>query len=211
MFWDAVAGIYPIFETIYNGGVNRALCELTAAYIDSGDAVLDCACGTGMLTKAAAPRCRRIIATDFSAGMLRAAKKHCADCRNLSFRQADITRLPIKDSCFDKVIAGNVLHILDDPLAALRELSRVCKEDGLLLLPTYMNKTASGSEGPLISILSKAGADFKRQFNFQSYEQFLRDAGFADITISRIIGRVPCALAAVRNNKPFSGVQGGST
>ena len=43
------------------------------------------------------------------------------------------------DNSFDKVVAGNVIHLLDNPSEALNELLRVCKPGGKLIIPTYIN------------------------------------------------------------------------
>ena len=78
MFWDIAANFYDIFEKYYNGEVNRKLALQVAEFIEKDDRVLECACGTGMITKAIAPKCRELIATDYSEGMLRQAKRNCA-------------------------------------------------------------------------------------------------------------------------------------
>ena len=150
MFWDRIAGIYNLFEDVYNGKVNQSVSAAVAGFIHPDDIVLECACGTGLLTKAIAPNCKRILATDFSGGMLRQTAKNCAKYRNVTVRKADITALKCKDSRFDKVVAGNVIHLLDDPQAALKELSRVCKPDGMIILPTYINRQNTGS--PTLSV-----------------------------------------------------------
>ena len=110
MFWDFAAGFYQIFEDIINGKVNRALCEAVAAQIQPQDIVLECACGTGMISKVIAPRCRHLTATDFSVGMLRQTKKTCAAFRNVTVKKADILHLKAPDHCFDAVVAGNVIR-----------------------------------------------------------------------------------------------------
>lgn len=71
MFWDFAAVFYGIFEDAVNGKVNRRLCACVAAQIHPRDIVLECACGSGMITRAIAPRCKHLTATDFSVGMLR--------------------------------------------------------------------------------------------------------------------------------------------
>ncbi len=76
MFWDKVAGVYELFD-IYNGKVNRQLCIEVADMMESSDRVLECACGTGMITKHIAGRCGEVVATDFSIGMLKRTRKHC--------------------------------------------------------------------------------------------------------------------------------------
>lgn len=50
MFWDTIAGVYDLFENIYNGKVNKKLCREVAELISAEDEVFECACGTGMLT-----------------------------------------------------------------------------------------------------------------------------------------------------------------
>ena len=198
MFWDRVAGVYDIFVNVINRKTHRSLKKIMAAQIDPGDDVLECACGTGLLSAVIAPGCRHLTATDFSAKMVQKAKKNCAAFSNISFAQADITALPYPDACFDKVVAGNVIHLLDEPLKALRELNRVCKDDGLLIIPTYMNKNENGDPGKLSSTLDKAGADFKREFTVDSYRQFLSGAGYEDVRVTLAEGRIPCAVAVMR-------------
>lgn len=71
--------------------------------------------------------------------MLKKAKKKCKKLNNVEFVWADITHLNYEDGSFDKVVAGNVIHLLDDPYSALKELERVCRVGGQLIIPTYIN------------------------------------------------------------------------
>ena len=57
-----------------------------------------------------------------------------------SLPSADILHLDYPDESFDKVIAANVIHLLDEPLKALSELDRVCRKGGSIIIPTYMNR-----------------------------------------------------------------------
>ena len=70
MFWDRVAGVYDLFANYYNAGTHRVLCKEVASLVSSDDEVLECACGTGLLTRHIAPACKHIVATDFSEKML---------------------------------------------------------------------------------------------------------------------------------------------
>ena len=106
--------------------------------------------------------------------------------------------LPYPDSSFDIVMAGNVVHLLDEPLKALAELERVCKPSGKIIIPTYMSKKASVKSNAFTQTAQKAGADFKRQFSFDSYKQFFGEAGFMEGQYKLIEGRIPCAVAVVR-------------
>ena len=197
MFWDNVAGVYDLFVNVVNARAHRALRERVAEQIHPGDAVLECACGTGMLSAAIAPVCGRLVATDFSERMLARARKNCAEYGNIDFEFADITALKYPDGSFDAVVAGNVLHLLDQPLKALGELNRVCRPGGRLVIPTYMNRDSRGNTSGFASAVGRAGADFKRQFTVESYRQFFLDAGYGDVTVVLCEGRVPCAVAVM--------------
>lgn len=129
--------------------------------------------------------------------MLEYAKKNCSSYSNITFEQADITALPYPDERFDKVIAANVINLLDDPFTALEELNRVCRTDGKLIIPTYMNKDRTGENSRFSEVIGQAGADFKRQFTTESYERFFRDAGYDDVQIFLAEGRIPCAAAVM--------------
>ena len=197
MFWDNVAAIYDIFVNVVNRKTHQKLKEIVSDLIDPDDTVLECACGTGLLSSVIAAKCRELTATDFSMKMLKKAEKNCSSFRNITFAQADITALPYPDGSFDKIVAGNVIHLLDNPLTALHELNRVCKDGGTLIIPTYMNWNAKGKTSGFSRAVEKAGADFKRQFTMESYVQFFRDAGYHGVHVILADGRIPCAVAVM--------------
>lgn len=159
MFWDKAAGLYDLFENIYNGKVNRQLCIEVADMMEDSDRVLECACGTGMITKCMAPKC--------------------------------------KDEAFDKVVAGNVIHLLDEPYAALAELERVCKKGGKIIIPTYVNNENGGKPNMFVKILERFGAGFKCQFNYETYKDFFAKAGYSDVEYKLVQGKMPCAIAVI--------------
>jgi len=198
MFWDRVAGVYDVFVNVINRKTHHMLKEIVSALIEADDTVLECACGTGLLSAVMAPKCRQLTATDYSERMLKKAEKNCRTFRNITYDQADITALPCPDGSFDKVVAGNVIHLLDDPLTALGELDRVCKDGGMLIIPTYMNKDSKGKTSGFAGAVGKAGADFKRQFTVDSYRKFFRNAGYSDVKVTLADGRIPCAVAVMK-------------
>ena len=198
MFWDNVAGIYDVFVDIINGKAHKELRRIVGELITSKDDVLECACGTGLLSVVIAEKCAHLTATDFSQKMLEKAKQNCAAYRNVTFTRADIMKLDFQDNCFDKVVAGNVIHLLDEPLKALTELDRVCRPGGQLIIPTYMNKDRKGKTSGFASVVGKAGADFKRQFTVDSYRLFFHEAGYEDVQITVADGRIPCAVAVMK-------------
>ncbi|MDE6213452.1 MAG: class I SAM-dependent methyltransferase [Lachnospiraceae bacterium] len=196
MFWDKVSGLYDLFETIYNGKVYRGLGERVAEEIGQNDVVLECACGTGAISQYIAPKCRQLIATDFSIGMLRQTAKKCGKFQNIKVKRADMTNLNCRDNRFDKVVAGNVIHLLEDPHAAIKELVRVCKVGGKIIVPTYIN-ASEGVNQKAVRLLELAGANFKRQFTMDSYKEFFEAAGYQNVEYSIVDGRMPCAVEVI--------------
>ena len=201
MFWDSVAGVYDLFVNVVNRRTHLALRKIVADLIKPGDRVLECACGTGLLTEVIAQKCAHLTATDFAPKMLARAKKNCAAFGNIDFECADITALKYADNRFDAVVAGNVIHLLDEPMKALDELDRVCRPGGRLIIPTYMNRDKRGKTSSFASAVGKAGADFKRQFTVESYRQFFQDAGYRDVSVQLAEGRIPCAVAVMNKRE----------
>lgn len=197
MFWDRAAGLYDIFENWYNGKVNREIVKQVSTLIDNDDRVLECACGTGMISKGIATNCKELIATDFSDGMLKQAKKNCRDFANVKIKKANIMTIKCRNEGFDKVVAGNVIHLLDQPYDALNELLRVCKKGGKVIIPTYVNMENAGEPSLFIRCLEKFGANFKKQFDFRSYKAFFEAANIKNIEYKLIEGKMPCAIAII--------------
>ena len=173
MFWDRVAPLYDFFENTFNRAVYDGTGVAVAQLVGLEDEVLECACGTGAISTFLAPICKRLVATDFSEGMLKQARKKLAKYRNATVERADITCLHYEDASFDIVIAGNVIHLLPDPGAVMRELERVVRPGGTIVVPTYVKHRPS-KQGIIPKILAKLGADFKEQFDVDS----LRDRFF---------------------------------
>lgn len=197
MFWDRVAWVYDVFAKGINRKANQRMCAVVGELISPMDEVLECACGTGLLSEVIAPRCRRLVATDFSEKMLKRAKKKGKRWENTRFEQADLLHLSYPDQRFDVVVAANVIHLLDEPYRALKELDRVCRRGGKIIIPTYLNQTDQGTTNTVSDAIGKAGADFKRAFTWDSYPQFFADAGYEDVTYTLCPGRIPCAVAVL--------------
>ena len=79
MFWDQVAGVYDIFVNVINRKTHKILKEIMSDLIEPDDVVLECACGTGLLSAVIAQKCRRLTATDFSGKMLKKADAQCIE------------------------------------------------------------------------------------------------------------------------------------
>ena len=83
---------------------------------------------------------------------------------------------------------------------ALQELERVVKPGGKIIIPTYINM--SRNTGTIaVKFISLLGADFKRQFDLDSYKKFFSDMGYSDVAYHVVDGRMPCAIAIITKRK----------
>lgn len=95
-----------------------------------GLAVLDLGCGTGRHAVWLASAGARVVAVDFSAGMLAEAMRKPGAAR-VSFLRHDLHRpLPLKSACFDRVVSGLVLEHLADLESFFTEIARVLRPGG---------------------------------------------------------------------------------
>ena len=197
MFWNRISGIYDFVENTFNGKVNRDIAQYVANLMTEDDNVLECACGTGMFSLPIARRCKSLTATDFADKMLRQAQNKCKDLPNILFELADITRLNYDDESFDKVVAANVIHLLDNPSAAMSELMRVCKTGGFVIIPTYINESTK-SASAAAKFFNILGANFKHEFSAATYQEFFKEMGYNVSEYYVADGRMPCCAAIIR-------------
>lgn len=198
MIWDKLSPFYDFFENIYNGKCYKGIAEKIKEYVTEDDIVLECACGTGLLTVPMAQKCKKLIATDYSVGMLRQTKRKVAKYSNTKVRKTNILELPFKDDKFDVVVAANVIHLLDETDKAISELKRVCKPNGKIILPTYINNEKKNAV-IAAKLLSIFGVEFKRQFSLASYKEFIASHNISQVEYSIVEGRMPCAFAIITN------------
>ncbi|MGA7671567.1 MAG: methyltransferase domain-containing protein [Nitrolancea sp.] len=96
--------------------------------------VLEVAVGTGQNLLHYPPECH-ITAVDVSDGMLRIARQRARDADlDVQFGQMDAEHLDFPDAAFDTVTSSLSTCTFPDPIAALKEMKRVCRPDGRILL-----------------------------------------------------------------------------
>jgi SAM-dependent methyltransferase len=108
--------------------------------LSPGDAVLETACGTGILTEhlqRASAGSVEIVATDVSEPMLEVARGMRGQLDGVRFEQADAAELPFEDDGFDAVACQFGLMFLPDKPAAVREARRVLRPGGRLVLSVW--------------------------------------------------------------------------
>ncbi len=130
-FFDAVAGEWEKRGALFENGQARQ--RAVASLLEDELVLADLGCGTGYMARALAPFAGRLICVDPSPGMLAEARKqlaHVPEGTTVEYRQGDFDRLPFEDGELDGAVAGMVLHHLERPDRALREMFRVLKPGG---------------------------------------------------------------------------------
>lgn len=130
--WDEIRALH-----IADEAVERALLEALPA--DGAGDLLDIGTGTGRMLSVMANRARRAVGIDYSREMLSVARTNLdrEGLRHVQVRQGDIAMLPLADASFDVAVMHQVLHYVQSPPAAFRELARVLRPDGRLLIADF--------------------------------------------------------------------------
>ena len=155
-----------------------------------GKEVLELATGPGLLAKRIAPVTKRMLATDYSEGMIAEAKKGACP-KNLRFEVADAMDLPYADASFDAVIIVNALHLLPEPERALREIARVLRPDGILIAPNFVKKRERFVDCCWEAVLRLVGVRFEHQWTAGEYLAFFRDNGWEPLFYKEMQARMP--------------------
>ena len=115
------------------------------ALVATGQRVLDVGCGPGALTAELVKRLGPVAASavDPSEPFVAAARERHP---GVDVQRAAAEDLPFEDKAFDAALAQLVVHFMADPIAGLREMARVTREDGVVAACVWDH---AGGKGPL--------------------------------------------------------------
>ncbi|HEX5093658.1 MAG TPA: methyltransferase domain-containing protein [Burkholderiales bacterium] len=125
---------------------------LEAARVARGRQVLDVACGTGVLALAAAARGAAVTGLDMNPGMLAVARRHRSD---VAWREGRAESLPFEDASFDAVLCQFGLMFFEDRVAALREMRRVLRPGGRLVLAVWATLAETPGYAAMVELLRR--------------------------------------------------------
>ena len=131
--FDTVAESYDRTNDLLSFGQDRLWRKkvLKAVNPQPGQTILDLAAGTGSSSVVFAKEGVKVIASDFSEGMLAVGRKRHPE---LEFVYADATKLPFKDASVDAVTISFGLRNVNEPKTALKEMLRVLKPGGTVVI-----------------------------------------------------------------------------
>jgi demethylmenaquinone methyltransferase/2-methoxy-6-polyprenyl-1,4-benzoquinol methylase len=153
--FDDVAPRYDLTNDVLSLGQDRRWRHQVIDAVDPkpGELVLDLAAGTGTSSQPFLDRGATVVPCDFSVGMLRVGKQAKP---HLPFVAGDGTRLPFADDTFDAVTISFGLRNIVDPDAGLRELRRVTRPGGRLVVCEFSSPTWAPFRTVYIEYLMKA-------------------------------------------------------
>ncbi len=153
--FDAVARRYDVTNDVLSLGQDRRWRRevIDAVAPRPGEKVLDLAAGTGTSSQPFADRGAWVVPCDFSLGMLDVGK---AARPGLPFTAGDGTRLPFADDTFHAVTISFGLRNIVDPVAGLREMRRVTRPGGRLVVCEFSHPTWSPVRRAYLEYLMKA-------------------------------------------------------
>jgi demethylmenaquinone methyltransferase / 2-methoxy-6-polyprenyl-1,4-benzoquinol methylase len=160
--FDGVAGRYDRTNTVLSFGRDRSWRRATrhALGLRRGERVLDLAAGTGVSTEELARSGASAVGVDLSLGMLRAGRLRRPAVTLLA---GDALALPFKDAAFDAVTISFGLRNLVDPVAGLRELSRVTRPGGRLVVCEFSHPTWTPFRTAYLGYLMRALPEVARR------------------------------------------------
>jgi phosphatidylethanolamine/phosphatidyl-N-methylethanolamine N-methyltransferase len=145
--YDRIAKVYDFFfGAILQPGRKRAVATIHSR---PGLRVLELGIGTG-LTAPLYSRDWSVVGVDLSPAMLSQAQKRIAELQltnAVRLLQADGARLPFDDESFDVVLVPYVMSVVPDPIGVARELRRVCRPSGqIILLNHFLSQDSLGAK-----------------------------------------------------------------
>ncbi len=153
--FDGVAARYDRTNTILSFGQDRIWRKETRLALDlkPGEAVLDLGAGTGVSTQELARSGAFAAGADLSQGMLRVGRQARPEVPLLA---ADALALPFADDSFDAVTISLALRNIVDPDAALREMARVTRPGGRLVVCEFSHPVFAPFRGAYLGYLMRA-------------------------------------------------------
>lgn len=180
-----------IFGKIMERGRKTAMGLLDA---QANAKILEIGVGTGLTIGLYPPDCT-IVGIDISEKMLARARKRAMKAQNgndITFKVMDALNLDFEDNTFDAVIASYVITTVNDPVKACREMKRVCKKGGQIIVVNH-----SMSENGFLRKLEEMISPLCWRIGFATDVNVVEPLKLNGISIDRVVDVNPFKLYKV--------------
>ena len=178
VFWNRVAHRYAAMP-MRNPDAWQETLVRTQGLLSNGDLVMELGCGTGSTAVRLAPHVAAYTATDDASEMIAIATQRGEGIASLKFAHARPGDGSLPPGTFDAILAFNLLHLLPDLPAALKEVHGMIKPTGLLITKTPCLGGIYQGLWPLIRALQALGkAPPLRFISPTRLENMIREVGF---------------------------------
>jgi ubiquinone/menaquinone biosynthesis C-methylase UbiE len=193
------AGGYQAHTAAFMGPSARLL--VAGADVGAGDAVLDLACGTGLVARAALPRVTpggRVAGADINPTMLAVARSSGAS--GIEWFESPAETLPFDDATFSHVLCQQGFQFFTDPTAAAGEARRVLGPGGVLAATVWATPGSNPYIETQLDLLAQLDPTLAASVQAatppdadQLLESIATDAGFASVSLSLLEHQVEIA------------------
>jgi len=144
-------------------------------------AVLDVACGPGILSAAIAKTAREVVAFDLTPEMLKKARQRCSETglANVSFLEGNATELPFANGAFDAVVTRLSVHHFDRPGRVMSEIFRVLRRGGHFVIADVISSEVPAEAQLQNAIEILRDPSHVRMLPGSELTSLIRQAGFA--------------------------------
>ncbi|WP_422924816.1 class I SAM-dependent methyltransferase [Singulisphaera sp. PoT] len=157
---------------------------LRASAVQPTDAVLDVACGPGLVATAFAKFAQHVTGIDLTPAMIEQARELQASrgLTNVDWRVGDVTALPFEDAAFDLVFTRYSFHHMLEPRRVLDEMVRVGKPGGrVVVVDVYSRDPEQGEAYDRVETLRDPS--HVRALGLGEFADLFRDAGLVDVEV----------------------------
>jgi ubiquinone/menaquinone biosynthesis C-methylase UbiE len=144
-------------------------------------AVLDVACGPGILSAAIAKSAREVVAFDLTPEMLKKAAQRCSDAglANVTFREGNAAELPFADATFDAAVTRLSVHHFDQPRGVISEIFRILRPGGSFVIADVISSEVAAEAELQNAIEVLRDPSHVRMLPASELTSLVREAGFA--------------------------------
>lgn len=172
------------YDAMAHGEVDNAFVERVVALGAKTGHFLDVGTGPAQIPILLAQRCPDIhlTAIDLSEEMLKIAKRHVAAAElaeRITLEHVDAKTLPYPDNTFDGLISNSIVHHIHDSLRALKEMSRVVKPGGLVLIRDLVRPETPEAAQVFVDKYAAEDTPYQQQLY---YDSFLAAFTIAEVT-----------------------------